>query len=209
MSEEKSPEETTEEWPPKQKAKSDALDLDQEALSQLEELTDSAQENPPLKELLRSTDSPTRFMTLLSFVFGFLAVLCMGLLITLYVRMHHGHKVVAPPPKAAFEKVLIQNLGDFNLVIKASPTLAEDRTLTVEVNAECSNLDTYDLIKANLEEVRDVVAPLLLETTAEDWGNAEAKTLLRRKIADNINSLNFPGKVLQVDFSFQLVEKER
>ena len=187
----------------------ESLDLDAEALAQLEELTEDSHgdETLPLKTLLQSSDTPTRFMTFLSMGFALLALICFGLLITLYIKNRNSHQVVKTEVVAPLAPTITQSLGDFEAIVK--PIGSEEEQLSISIIAECNSTEVCETVKSHLAEVRDLVVPLLMGLTKEEWLSVDSKTLLRRKITDRINSMTLPGKVLQVDFSDLLIEKRR
>jgi len=194
--------------------KADVLDLEASALSEaLEELTrlpPEAAKTPRVKELLQSPDLPSRFMTLLSIVFGILAVVCFGLLITLYVR-HRAHEkallkaatssvAVAPVPV----DTISESLGEFHLFL--SPEKPGRIELRVDVVAECSTQEACDYLKDHLPQSRDLALPVLSSATREEYLDSVSKRLIRKKIADRLNALPIGGKILQVDFTDMTIE---
>jgi flagellar basal body-associated protein FliL len=187
----------------------DALDLEAEALANMEE--DSVHHpRPALKQLLTSEDIPSRFMTVLSIAFATLAVLCAGLLVTMYFKYRKAHApkpvVVAAPIQIEF---ISQALGEFTVSVKSADPKVEERQLRAQLTAQCTTQETCDELKSHLAESRDLVLPVLSSANQEDFFNVEAKTTLRNKITDRLNSLTLPGKVSDVNFTNLAVEKGR
>jgi flagellar basal body-associated protein FliL len=187
----------------------DVLDLEASALSDaLEELTrisPEEQKTPRIKDLLASPDSPSRFMTLLSILFALSAVICLMLLVTVYVKNRAAHKKVAPPAEqVVVAPTITEPLGEFRIFL--SPEGKERIELRVDVVAECSTQEACTYLKDHLPQARDVVLPALSNSTREEYLAPESKNLIRRKIAERLNSIPMSGKVLQIDFSDMTIE---
>lgn len=190
-------------------SKNDVLDLEASAMSQaFEELTQlppEAAKTPRIKELLQSSDSPSRFMTVLSIVFGILAIACFALLVSLYLKHRALQKKVVPveaPVVAA--PVITESLGEFKLFL--SPEGKERIELRVDVVAECSTQEACTYLKDHLPQSRDVVLPVLSSSTREEFLSPDSKNLIRRKIAERLNAIPMSGKILQVHFSDMTIE---
>jgi flagellar basal body-associated protein FliL len=189
--------------------KTDVLDLEASAMSEaLEELTrlpPEALKTPRIKELLQSPDTPSRFMTVLSIVFGILAVVCFSLLVTLYVKHRAHEKKIAPvEEKVVVAPIITEPLGEFKLFL--TPEGKERIELRVDIVAECSTQDACTYLKDHLPQARDVVLPVLSTSTREEFLSTDSKNLIRRKISERLNSIPMTGKVLQVHFSDMTIE---
>lgn len=190
-------------------AKGDVLDLEasamNEALEELTQLPPEAAKTPRIKELLQSPDSPSRFMTVLSIIFGILAVTCFALLVALYLK-HRSHQkkvaIVADPVVVA--PIVTESLGEFKLFL--SPEGKERIELRVDIVAECSTQDACTYLKDHLPQSRDVVLPVLSSSTREELLSPESKNLIRRRIAERLNAIPMSGKILQVHFSDMTIE---
>lgn len=187
----------------------EVLDLEADAISDaLEELTQlppEALKTPRIKELLQSPDAPSRFMTILSIVFAILALAAFSLLIMQYVKHRASHKKVEPVvEKVVAEPVINETLGEFKMFL--SPEKKEQVELRVEVVAECSTQAACTYLKDHIAQARDVVFPVFSAATKEELLGTETKNLIRRRIAERLNSIPMEGKVLQVHFSDMTIE---
>lgn len=148
-------------------------------------------------------------MTLLSMVFGILAIVCFGLLIMLYIR-HRAHEkalraatavvTVAPVPV----DTISETLGEFHLFL--SPDKPERIELRVDVVAECSTQEACDYLKDHLPQSRDLVLPVLSSATREEYLDSASKRLIQKKITNRLNALPISGKILQVQFTDMTIE---
>ncbi len=175
---------------------------------------------PKLKELIRSTDSPSRYLTWLSLAFGGLAILCYGLLVNRYLDYRNRNRdLEAEKAEAerlyggwlnkqnAFNKmnmegedpVFTQSLGEFRVLWATSE-------LRADLVAECTNEETCNGLKDRPEQVHDMILPIFQVRTPEEVLNPNSKLELRREIVDKLNELKFKGKVLQVDFTDLTIE---
>ncbi len=158
------------------------------------EINEEPQEKFSLKELLHSSDSPSRYLTLLSLLFGIAALVCLTLLVTQYMKRRHAEQ----KPPAVVEKpksgtAITENLGEFAI----SWTNAE---LRAELVAECTNQEACENLKRRKAEARDLTIPILEASSRDEILNPDKKLLVRRKIAEKLNEMKLGGKVLEVDF---------
>jgi flagellar basal body-associated protein FliL len=161
---------------------------------------------PRIKELLESQDPPSRFITYLSIAFGLLAMLCLGVLVKKYLEIRAAHQpAVVEEIKAAPEKVYTQAIGEFKLVLKGAES-PNDGELRVDMTAECSTQEACDYLKDHLPQTRDIVIPVLVNVRREEVLNPESKNLMRRRIAEQLNSLPMKGKIIQILFTDMTVE---
>ncbi len=174
---------------------------------------------PKLKELIRSSDSPSRYLTWLSISFGVLAVCCYGLLVQRYVeyrkqksnpalekleeeKLYGGwlnNQKYFRKPKEGEEVVFTQALGEFRVLWTGSE-------LRADLVAECTDEATCNALKDQPEKVHDVILPLLQSSSEQEVLNPNRKLELRRLISEKLNELKFKGKVIQIDFSDLTVE---
>ncbi len=175
---------------------------------------------PKLKELIRSPDSPSRYLTWLSLSFGALAILCYGLLVSRYIEHRNRNRdLEAEKAEAerlyggwlnkqnAFNKmkmegeepVFTQSLGEFRVMWATSE-------LRADLVAECTSEDACNQLKDRPEQVHDLVLPIFQVRTPEQVLNPNSKLELRREIVDALNGLKLKGKVLQVDFTDLTIE---
>ncbi len=175
---------------------------------------------PKLKELIRSPDSPSRYLTWLSLTFGFLAILCYGLLVNRYLDYRNRNRnLEAEKAEAerlyggwlnkqnAFNKmkmdgedpVFTQALGEFRVIWATSE-------LRADLVAECTNEETCNALKERPEQVHDLILPILQAKSPEQVLSPNSKLEIRREIVDKLNELKFKGKVLQIDFTDLTIE---
>ncbi len=175
---------------------------------------------PKLKELIRSSDSPSRYLTWLSLAFGGLAILCYGLLVTRYIEHRNRNRnLEAEKAEAerlyggwlnkqnAFNKmkmegedpVFTQALGEFRVLWATSE-------LRADLVAECTNEETCNALRDRPEQVHDLILPIFQARTPEQVLNPNSKLELRREIVDKLNELKLKGKILQVDFTDLTIE---
>jgi flagellar basal body-associated protein FliL len=162
--------------------------------------------NPPLKELLRSSDPPSRFVALLSIAFGALAAVCVTMLVLKYLEYRRLHAPPPPPPPKVAEKIITEPLGEFRMVLKPVDS-PNDGELRVDIVAECSNVEACLYLKDHQIQARDVVIPVLMNSKRAELLNPDTKVVLRRRITEQLNSLPLGGKVIQVLFTDLTVEE--
>lgn len=190
-------------------AEPDILIVDEIDTDELEEIVNEAHppiRAPQIKELLESPDPPSRFMTWLSFAFALLAMACAGTLLMKYWesrKMRHPVVLEAPPP--APEKVITEPLGEFRMVLKGADHPNEGE-LRVDMVAECTTEAACTYLKDHLVQARDIVIPVLVNARREELLNPDSKSLIRRRIAEQLNSLPMNGKVIQILFTDLTVE---
>lgn len=176
---------------------------------ELEELVNEAHppiRAPRLKDLLESPDPPSRFMTYLSFAFALLAIACTVTLVMKYLEARRArHAVVIEEPKPVNEKVITESLGEFRLVLKGAES-PNDGELRVDVVAECSNQETCTYLKDHQIQARDIVIPVLVNVRRDEMLNPETKNQIRRRIAEQLNSLPMNGKIIQILFTDLTIE---
>ena len=151
--------------------------------------------SPKIKDLLLSPDYPSRYLTILSFLFAGLAILCLSLLVFQYVKHRHSaQKVLAKNEAEKLVPLIHESMGEFRTMLK-------DAELRVDIDAECSIQETCDQLKEHMTEARDAIHPILESTSREEILNPDKKQQLRWRITEKLNDLKLPGKVLQVDFT--------
>lgn len=174
--------------------------LESSELENLDDFSIKITAAPSLKELIQSSDAPSRYLIFLSLLFGFLGVACLSLLVLEYMKYRHA---MQKPPVAQvetkLEPTITEPLGEFRVNFK-------DAELRVDLVAECSTQEACEQIKGRISEVRDLVIPLLQGSSREEILNPEKKLLLRRTIAEKLNTLKLDGKVSQIDMSDLTVE---
>lgn len=166
----------------------------------LEDLDLADPSRPRLKELLNSSDSPSRYLTILSILFAVLALLCMSLLVFQYLKNRHSEQKEPETVQVAkLEPTITESLGEF----RVNWGNAE---LRVDIVAQCSSKEACEQLKENLVQARDLTLPLLQESSRDEVLNPDRKLLLRKNIAEKLNDLKLNGKVTQIDFSDMTVE---
>lgn len=162
--------------------------------------------SPSIKELLESQDPPSRFMTFLSIAFGLLAIVCITTLVMKYLQARKaGHALVLEEPKPLPEKIITESLGEIRLILKGADS-PNDGELRVDVVAECTTQEACDYLKANQIRARDIVIPVLVNVRREEILNPDSKDLIRRRIAEQLNSMPMNGKIIQILFTDLTVE---
>lgn len=174
---------------------------------------------PKLKELIHSSDAPSRYLTWLSISFGFIAICCFGLLVMRYLdyrkslknpelekleeeRLYGGWLAGQNSFKKRMvgdEPVYTQPLGEFRI-------LWPGREMRADLVAECTSEATCKGLKEIPEKIHDALLPILQASNAEDVLNPNRKMELRRALTDKLNELQPQSKVMQVDFSDLTVE---
>ncbi len=170
---------------------------------------------PQLKELLQSSDTPSRYVTLLSLVFGALALISAALLVAVMVTKNKKIEPVAhdDPNKVKLEPLIQESLGHYQIVLK--PTAQENETgataeknqdLRVDLVAECSSIEACKLLKAQMPQARDLIIPVLSSATREDLLKSDTKNIIKQRIAEQLNGLVEPGQINQVHMSDLTIE---
>ena len=159
---------------------------------------------PRLKEYLQSPDSPSRYLMILSILFGFLASSCFGLLIFQYWKhRHHEQKTLTPVIETLkIEPTYHGELGQFKVDW-------DDAEMRADLVAECSTQEACDELKDRSTAVQDLVLPLLQESSRSRILNPVQKQYLRQKIAEKLNDLKLHGRVIQIDFSDLTVDPRK
>ena len=169
-------------------------------LDDLEDFTPETDKTPKLKDYLRSSDAPTRYLLILSFLFAGIALFCFGFLVIQYVKHRHdAQKVVIVKETNKVERVYRESLGEIRV-------MWTDGELRADVVAECSLPETCEALKERKIEARDVTIPILQESNRSEMMNPARKLLIRNKIAEKLNELKIPGRVVQVDFTDMTIE---
>lgn len=161
---------------------------------------------PKIKELLESPDPPSRFITYLAFAFALLALACVGTLVSKYLEARRARQpVVVETAPAAPEKIFTESLGEFRLVLKGAES-PNDGELRVDMVAECSTEAACLYLKDHLVQARDIVIPVLVNLRREELLDPGSKNLIRRRIAEQLNSLPMNGKIIQILFTDLTIE---
>jgi len=176
---------------------------------------------PSLKELLHSTDFPSRYLTILSLVFAALALTCFGILVTQYLKYRHSvqneasareeearlyggwlngqHKFRKKAGEDGIEPLITQALGEFRASWK-------DVEFRADLVAECSTEEACEQLKKMELQVRDLLLPVIQASNQEEVMNPARKLALRRRLAEKLNDLNLKGQVIQIDFNDMTLE---
>ena len=189
----------------------------------LDEFDDILGENlqkPKLKDLIQSSDSPSRYFTILSMVFALLALVCCGTLIKQYLNYrHNGQKELTAKEEEArlyggwlagqkafknkgpdgTEPLATQALGEFRVSWKGAE-------LRVDLVAECTDEETCLSLKSQELQIRDLLLPLLQASSQTEILNPTQKLALRRRLAEKLNDLKLKGKIIQIDFNDMMIE---
>jgi flagellar basal body-associated protein FliL len=176
-------------------------------IAELKDLEDlDADYAPPLKikEYLNSTDAPSRYLMTLSILFGMLAAFCLSLLIFEYWHYrHNAQKLVGPAVKTIkLEPGFSEDMGEFKIDW-------DDAEMRAELVAECSSKETCEEIKARNIEARDLIFPVLQNSSRSEILNPNQKLYLRQQLANKLNELELSGSILQVDFSDLTIEPKK
>lgn len=192
----------------------DTVEVEHQAPLKPEEIENDDQgKRPHIKELLSSKDSPSRYVTFLSMAFAALSLICATLLIVIFIQNRQANK-----PKVAstelttpvYEKAIQEPVGFFQITIKSNdPDQKRSEELRVDIVAECSSLDTCNLLKEKITQARDLINPILTSATREEILNLDSKTQIRQRIAEQLTGLVEPGKIEQVHFSDLTIEPGR
>ena len=181
--------------------------------------SDAEGPKPSLKDLLHSSDSPSKYMTVLSMVFASLALICSGILISQYLKYRANAKNEAARRdeesklyggwlagqhkfKAKSENgddLITQELGQFRASWK-------NIELRVDLVAECTDEETCKSLKDQELKVRDLLIPMLQASSQEEVMNPTKKLQLRRRLAEKLNELELKGRVIQIDFTDMTLE---
>ena len=173
-------------------------------LDDLDSLNANYAPSPRLKEYLNSPDSPSRYLMILSMLFGLLAVSCFMLLVFQYWKYrHHGQKIDTP----VVETVKIE--PTFHEAIGQYKVDWDDAEMTAELSAECSTQEACEALKEHSTEARDLIFPLLQESSRTAILNPTEKQYLRQKIAEKLNELKLGGRVIQIDFTDLQIEPRK
>ncbi|MBS1960120.1 MAG: flagellar basal body-associated FliL family protein [Bdellovibrionales bacterium] len=181
-------------------------ELETEELEEIVSVSHPPIRAPRIKELLESQDPPSRFITYLSIAFALLAAACLGVLVKKYLDIRAAHKpAITEEVKLTPEKIYTQALGEFRLILKGVES-PNDGELRIDMTAECSTQDACDYLKGHIAQTRDIVIPVLVNVRREEVLNPESKNLMRRRIAEQLNSLPMKGKIIQILFTDLTVE---
>ena len=219
MSNEESTPNSTPSETPDGSEKTENLDVSAPSDDDFGDLNSFHLQNPKLKELIHSSDTPSRYLTWLALSFAGLAVICFGLLIGRYVQYRNSHRDVEAE-KAEEARLYGGWLNKQNAFTRLRPgedpifmqALGEYRVtwpgneLRVSMSAQCTNEETCNELKARPEQLHDLLLPVLQASNPEDILNPNRKLELRRLISEKLNTLKFSGKVIMVDFSNLTIE---
>ncbi|MCW3101477.1 MAG: hypothetical protein JWL77_7095 [Chthonomonadaceae bacterium] len=161
---------------------------------------DSSSPTPRLKDFLHSPDSPSRYLTILSLVFAFLAASCFGVLVFQYIKHRHSvQKHETLPEIVKLEPIYQQKVNDLQV-------MWNDGELRADMVVQCSTIETCEEIKARKTEVRDLTLPILQTSSRMEILNPVKKLRLRQQITDALNTMKLSGKVIEVNFTDLMVE---
>ena len=159
------------------------LKLKKKALKK--ELDDAMKADPTSRSLFR-----------LSLFFAAIALTCFGYLGMNLYKKKQAHTVIAvevAPAKPA--EAITQTFDVINVVLK------NEQELRVELVAECSQKETCNFLKENPEQARDLLIPVLSNIDPQEFMKIENKDFVRKRLTDRLNSLEMPGKVIQIHFT--------
>ncbi len=181
--------------------------------------SDAEGPKPTLKDLLHSSDSPSKYLTVLSVVFAGLALICSGILVVQYLKYRSNDKNEAARKEEEAklyggwlagqhkfkyksengDDLITQPLGEFRASWKGIE-------LRVDLVAECSDEDTCKSLKDQELKVRDLLMPLIQGSSQEEVMNPSRKLAFRRRLAEKLNELELKGRVIQIDFTDMTLE---
>jgi flagellar basal body-associated protein FliL len=148
----------------------------------------------PLTPAMKA-DPISRKLILLSLIFATLALSCIGYLTFIYQQKKHAnHATNSGETSTVAPQAITQGLEEIMVVLK------NEQELRVEMVAECSQIETCDYLKDHIPQARDLLIPVLSGMNPQDLPNVESKNLLRKKLTDRLNTLEMPGKVIQIEF---------
>jgi flagellar basal body-associated protein FliL len=190
------------------KDEADALEsVDLAELANLEpfpEADSSDSKSPRLKEYLSSNDAPSRYLMVLSFVFGFLAISCFVLLLWQYLKhRHHEQKIeVKTAETVKIEPSFHQPLGEYRVQW-------DDAEMRADLNVECSTQVACDELKNKYVEAHDLLLPIFQASSRSEMLNPNQKTRLRQALANKLNELKLQGEVREVDITDLSIEPHK
>jgi hypothetical protein len=174
---------------------------------------------PKLKELIHSSDAPSRYLTWLSISFGTIALCCFSLLVMRYLEYRKSLKnpEIEKMEEArlyggwlagqnSFKKRMVGNEPVFTQPLGEFRVLWPGREMRADLVAECTSEETCTGLKEIPEKIHDALLPVLQASSPEDVLNPNRKMELRRALTDKLNELQPASKVMQVDFSDLTVE---
>jgi len=148
------------------------------------------------------TDPVSKKMFLYSKIFALLALICIGFLTTLYLKKRAANKphlaevAAEAPPLFKYEMEQVQAV------------LHNQQDLRVEIAFECSKKEACEFLKEHPDQTRDILIPILNEVDPDSISNTDSKKVLRQKIADELNTLDLDGKIVEINFNNLSVEGE-
>lgn len=165
-----------------------------------------------IKDLLTSPDRPSKIMTALSMGFGLMSLLCIALLTYVIITHRHAKKPVALDAdiqKMYLEPSAQENLGNYQVVLKAEPGQPHDFDLRVDIVAQCSTKEACATLKEKNIEARDVINPVLSSITRDEFLTLQGKNRVRRRIAEQLSGMVKNGKIEEVHFTDLTIESGR
>ncbi len=158
------------------------------------------EKKPSLKDFLNSPDSPSRYLMIISLLFGSLALVCAGLLVFQYLKHRHSEqKVVIAPELIKLEPSFEERLGEFKVNWN-------DGELRADLVIQCASAAVCEALKGRKIEARDRILPILQDSSRAEILNPTKKQQIRQRITESLNEMKLPGKVLEANFSDLTVE---
>lgn len=148
------------------------------------------------------SDPVSKKMFLYSKIFALLAVICIGFLTTLYLKKRAANK-----PHLAEVASVAPTLFKYEME-QVQAVLHNQQDLRVELAFECSKKEACEFLKDHPEQAKDILIPLLAEVDPESISSSDSKKVLRQKIADELNTLDLDGKIVEVNFNNLSIEGE-
>ena len=193
---------------PEEKEEAEALETAELAeIDDLDDLEDLDADYAPslkIKEYLNSPDAPSRYLMILSLLFGGLAATCLTLLVFEYWK----HRHIAQKPVESTVKIIQldpsfhEDMGEFKIDW-------DDAEMRAELVAECSTKVACEEIKNRNIEARDLLFPILQNSSRSEVLNPNQKLYLRQQLANKLNDLKLDGTILAVDFSDLTIEPKK
>ena len=159
---------------------------------------------PRLKDYFQSPDAPSRYLIILSILFGFLAVFCFGMLVFQYLKLrHYAQKTAAPVAEVVkIDPTFHESLGLFKVVWN-------NAEMNADLVAECTTEEACAELKNRNTEARDLIFPLLQESSRSTILNPSQKLYLRQQLGERLNKLHLKGRVIKVDFTDLMIEPRK
>lgn len=182
-------------------------DFDTETLEEDEKEQRERSRKLSIKEMLQSADIPSRFATVISLAFTILSITSLVILAYLLSRTKaQNARLNEEASKPVVEVTFYQPLGNFRVFLKKELEKERDPEVRVDITVECSTEPACLDLKNKLQEVRDLIHPILAALTVQEMLDPDTKELLRKRIADQLGGFTSQGKIIKVNFTDMTIE---